>query len=118
MKEKQAEQKGYSFTGSYERDKETIKEKAKEYKKQGYKVVICDVPDSKLSRGGRGMGYSIYAEPKYFIDREIESIKTRLEQVDTIKQLALDDYNKKIAKIDNEKEIMEKRLEELRKSAT
>lgn len=113
MREKQAEQKGYMFTGSYERDKEIIKERAKEYKQKGYKVIICDVPDSKYSRGPRSMGYSIYAEPKYFIDEEIKRINRSLSLVDSEKQEALDEYNKKIAKIDKEKEEMEKRLKEL-----
>ena len=113
MREKQAEQKGYRFTGSYERDKDTIKERAKEYKKEGYKIIICEVLDSPLSRGPRGTGYSVYAEPKYFIDKEIQEINRKLSQIDNRKQDALDEYNKKLAEIDKEKEEMEERLKEL-----
>jgi len=113
MREKQAEQKGYSFIGDYGRDKEKIKERAKEYKAKGYKVVVCDVPDSPLSRGGRGTGYSIYAEQKYFVDQEIERLQKLLSHIDSRKQDALNEYNKKIAEIENEKEKMEERLKEL-----
>ena len=113
MTENQAMQKGYNFTGNYERDKETIKEIATEYKKKGYKVVVCTVPDSKLSRGPKGTGYSIYAEPKYFTDREKERLQKLLSHIDSRKQSALEEYNRKITEIENEKEKMEERLKEL-----
>jgi len=113
MNEKQAQQKGYSFTGDYERDKEELKERANEYKKQGYKVVICTVPDSPLSRGGVGVGYSIHAEEKYFIDREVKKIEIKLSHIDNEKQDALNEYNNTIAEIDSNKEKMENRLRSL-----
>jgi len=113
MNEKQAQQKGYRFTGDYERDKESLKERANEYKKQGYKVVICAVPDSPLSRGVVGVGYSIYAEEKYFIDKEVKELETRLNEIDDRKQLALNEYNNKISLIDKNKERMEERLKSL-----
>ncbi|MFA7708473.1 MAG: hypothetical protein WCX73_05980 [Candidatus Pacearchaeota archaeon] len=115
MREKQAYEKGYNFTGAYERDKEVIKEELKKYKEQGYKAVIVEEPDSPLSRGGRGIGYSIYAERKYFIDQEIEQINKRLSYIDTRKQTALEEYNKKIAEIESEKIKMEERLKEIMK---
>jgi len=113
MTEKQAREKGYSFTGNYERSKETIKEQAEEYKKEGYKVVICTVPDSPLSRGGAGTGYSIYAEPKYFIDKEIKDINNRLSRIDKRKQDALEKYNKEIEDIENDRKRLEERLKEI-----
>jgi DNA repair exonuclease SbcCD ATPase subunit len=113
MKEREAEQKGYRFTGSYERSKEEIKERAEEYKKEGYKVIICTVPDSPLSRGGVGTGYSIYAEPKYFIDKEIKDINNRLSRIDKRKQDALEKYNKEIEDIENDKRRLEERLKEI-----
>lgn len=116
MREKQAEEKGYRYTGSYERSKEKIKEELKEYKEQGYKAVIVEVPDSKLSRGYGGMGYSIYAEQKYFIDREVKDINSRLSNIDSRKQNALDEYNKRIAEIENDKINLEARLKEYSQS--
>ena len=116
MKENQAMEKGYRYTGSYERNKDTIKEQAKEYKAKGYKVVICNVPDSKLSRGGGGMGYSIYAEPKYFIDKEVKELNERLNYIESRKQYELDKYNNAILEIENEKSRMETRLKELNQS--
>jgi len=113
MNEKQAQQKGYRFTGDYERDKEELKERAQEYKKQGYKIIICTVPDSPLSRSGVGVGYSIYAESKYFIDEEIKKLTQRLDQIDNRKQTALDEYNKKVVEIEEEKTTIETRLKEI-----
>lgn len=113
MKEHQAEQKGYRFTGDYERSKETIKERCEEYKKEGYKVIICEVPDSPLSKGGVGVGYSIHAEPKYFINREIKDINKRLSFINKRKEDALNEYNRKLAEINYDKEKMEDRLREL-----
>jgi len=113
MKEKQAEEKDYRFTGHYERNKDSIKENAKEYKKKGYKVVICEVPDSKLSRGGGGMGYSIYAEQKYFIDEEVKKLNSDLAYTNFRKQIALDEYNRVILEIESDKSRIEERLKEL-----
>lgn len=113
MTEEQAKQKGYRYTGSYERSKEEIKAIAEEYKKEGYKVVICTVPDSPLSRGCVGVGYSIYAEPKLFIDNEINMLNIGLSQIDDRKQLALKLYKKKISEIEADKEKMQLRLKEL-----
>ena len=114
MREKQAEEKGYRFTGSYGRDKDEIKERAKEYKAKGYKVVVVDEPDSKLSRGGGGMGYSVFAERKYFIDQEVIKLEKILSSVELLKQNALDEYNQKLSAIDNQKLMTEERLKFLK----
>jgi len=114
MKEKQALEKGYRFTGDYERNREEIKKQATEYKANGYKVVIVEEPDSKLSSGGCGIGYSIYAEQKYFIDQEIISLEKILSNVERLKQNALDEYNQKLSAIDNQKLITEERLKFLK----
>lgn len=115
MKESDARKMGYRFTGNYGRDREEVKKDLKEYKSKGYKAVLCTVPDSPLSRGYRGTGYSIYAEPKYFIDKEIKDIKCRLGNIENRKQYETDKYNEKIAEIDNQKQMMETRLKELSK---
>ena len=115
MRERKAEEKGYRFTGIYDRNKEDLKTSIEEeFKSKGYKAVICEVPDNKLSRGG-GMGYSIYAEQKYFIDKEIKEISRELSNIDNQKKEALEEYNKKIIEIDSHKTLLEERLNELEK---
>ncbi len=60
MNEKQAVQKGYVFTGAYSHDKEEMKARAAAERAKGNKACVMDVPASPLSRGSRGMGYSVY----------------------------------------------------------
>ena len=60
MTEKMAQNKGYSFTGFYSRDKEEMKVAALKLREQGNKAVVVDVPTSKYSRSGYSMGYSVY----------------------------------------------------------
>jgi len=118
MREKQAEEKGYRYTGIYARNRDELKLRiTEEFKSKGYKAVICEVPDSKLSRGGRGMGYSIYAELKYLIDEEIRKISRELGNINNRKQEALEEYNRKILEIDNRKTMLEERLNELGQSS-
>jgi len=60
MNKRQAESKGYVFTGAYSHDKEEMKERARAERAKGNKAVVVDEPASKYSRGCRGMGYSVY----------------------------------------------------------
>ena len=60
MNKRQAEAWGYFFTGHYSHDKDEMKLRAAEERKRGNKAVVVDVPTDKLSRGYRGMGYSVY----------------------------------------------------------
>ncbi len=77
MNEKQASIKGYAFTGSYGHDKEIILEKAKEIRKNGFRAVVVNTPPNPLSRGSYGMGYSVYADRRYFKnERLLEVVKT------------------------------------------
>lgn len=76
MNKKQAEEKGYRYTGIYARDREEIKKRAEIIRKEGYKAITVTVPDSKYSRGGVGVGYSVYVEEKYVInERKKEAIQ-------------------------------------------
>jgi len=114
MKIKEAEEKGYSFTGSYERSRERLTEAIKEIKRKGYKCSIVTEPDSKLSRGSIGTGYSIYAEEKYFTDEEINDLNERLSNIEARKIKALKVYEEKVKEIDEEEEAMKSRLQELK----
>ena len=113
MTEQIARQNGYSFTGHYKRSKDEVQPRLQELKKKGYKAVICTVPDSPLSRGTIGRGYSIFAEERYFVDQQIEDTKKKLDAIDSRKQGALRRYNEEIAKIDNEQEELKELLNKL-----
>ena len=115
MNGQQAIASGYHFTGAYERsyNKEKLQEQIKEIRKSGYKAIIVTIPDSPLSRGSIGKGYSIYAEKKYFTDRERKELEAQLKQIPNRKVSAWDGYQESLQKIDNEKIELERRLEAL-----
>lgn len=75
-----AQSKGLVFTGAYERSKEKLRTELQKLKSKGYKAYLVTVPDSPLSRGCVGVGYSIYAEPKYSLDQTAAEMKKRIER--------------------------------------
>ena len=62
-RERQLMEDGYSFTGIYERNKGAAKNRALQKQRDGYYAVVVTIPDSPLSRGTVGKGYSVYAKP-------------------------------------------------------
>ena len=122
MKKEIAQERGYVFTGSYSSYKDEILAKKEELKKQGYKSVIVESRYSGLERmagvrKGGIAGYSLYAERKYSIDKEIEAREENIERhEERVQQLKeqfekdlkdlIDDKNKDIERI---KELKEKR---------
>lgn len=107
MNARQAEEKGYSFTGIYGRDKDEVKARGEVIKKAGNKTVLVTVPDSKYSRGGRGTGYSIYwiesEKNRSFRLRsaKIQKMKFLIDQKHAM-QVELEKLNKMIAELDKE----------------
>lgn len=95
--EREAKERGYRFTGVYDWDKEKVKTRQKEF--AGYKTLLVNVPSSKLSRSSRGMGYSVYIEPRYFRDREIERLKKVIALEDIRLAVAFEAYEKDVATI-------------------
>lgn len=57
---RQLESEGYTFQGCYSWNQTEVKERAAELRKQGNKARVVYEPGSKLSRGHRGGGYSVY----------------------------------------------------------
>ncbi len=115
MNEQQAKDRGYSSTGIYGRSKDEVAQRLSDLVEMGYKAVITTVPDSPYSRGTVSTGYSVYAERKYFTDREIASFTTGLSHIDGMKENALEKYREALADIESDKARMEQRLEELNK---
>jgi hypothetical protein len=80
MREQQAEKEGLHFTGSYSHNKEEQKADAEKLRKQGYRAIVCNVPSNPLSRGNNGMGYSVYAEKKYFNDKRLATLQSQFSR--------------------------------------
>jgi len=98
-KEREMDRLGWERTGHYDfiRDKVVAAQKRPEFK--GYKTKVVRIPHSKLSRGGPGNGYGLYAEPAYFEDkREREEIQRK---------------EREIAQLKNERETIKARLKEI-----
>jgi hypothetical protein len=113
MNEKQAKERGYHFTGNYERRKEDLNSELEKLRSEGFKAVMVIVPDSPYSRGIVGVGYSIYAEKKYFDTREKVELMTRLGYVDREKARALAEYQKTVSEIETKAKRDADRLREL-----
>ncbi|MHA1410895.1 MAG: hypothetical protein ACTSQY_11405 [Candidatus Odinarchaeia archaeon] len=79
MNERQAIEKGYSFTGVYKNNKEDVKARKVEFK--SYKTVIVPVKANPYSRGQKTgiTGYSLYAEQKYFVDQRIKELEKEVD---------------------------------------
>ena len=118
MNERQAREAGYEYTGVFEwtYNKEKVKARQDDLKKQGYKSVIVTVPADPLSRGGRGGGLFLYAEKKYFVDQETKELLGRLGRIEGEKAYALKEYQTQLTKIEENESRMRIRLQELRNS--
>lgn len=113
MNEKQAEEKGYNFTGIYEFDEVPVKDKLEKIRQSGYKAVMVMVPGSSLSRGGPRRGYSVYAENKYFTDKEKIDLRKRLAHISPRKLTAWENYQKESDEISEDERKMGVRLAQL-----
>lgn len=100
MNEQQATRDGLSFTGIYSHNKDEVKVQAKELREQGYRVVMCNVPSNPLSRSNNGMGYSVYAEKKYFSDQRLISLKKQLSDLPALKATLLAKHKQELIDIE------------------
>jgi hypothetical protein len=110
MNEKKAIEEGYNFTGSYSHDKEEMKSKAKEIRNEGFAAVVVT---SLLSRGSHGMGYSVFAERKYFYNRNLIENKKTLERIPERIQAAKELFDRTMKEIDNDKEALTIKIQQL-----
>ncbi len=81
MNEQQTRKQGLRFTGCYVRsyDHDKAKTEAKQIRDLGFRAVVVMKPDSKLSRGPRGVGYSVFADRAYFDHLEIKLLEQRTD---------------------------------------
>lgn len=113
MNEQQAREKGLTYTGYYERSKDALQGKLDEFHRLKYKAAIITVPDNPLSRGVIGVGYSIYVEKRYRVDREIVVIKKLLQDIpDNLKQARIK-YDVEVAEICLKEATLRDRLSKL-----
>ena len=113
MNEGQALEKGYCDSHRYSRNRDEIKEQRDEFRKKGYKAVVVTIPDHPLSRGGVGLGWSVYVEKRYLVEKEINELRGRLSGIEKQKDYARKKYEDELEKIESEKNSLQKRLYEL-----
>jgi hypothetical protein len=114
MNERQAREKGLSFTGCYKRNKDELQERLLEFRKNGYKVYIVTEPVSQYSRScDKSPGYSIYAEQRYFWDKSKKEINQQLDRIPAEKEYMYTKYLNDLAEIDKKKINLQERLEKI-----
>jgi hypothetical protein len=112
MNEVQARQEGLSFTGHYSQDKDEVKANAKKIRDAGFNARVVNMPTSKLSRGSHSMGYSVYADKRYFAQQTIDDCNRYLNCIESRKQHLKEQYEKDLAQIDTDKATHMARLTE------
>jgi hypothetical protein len=103
MNRKQAEEKGYCYTGFYSRSKEAMKAKAAEIRAlgNGFKAIVVDIPDSKYSRGGVGTGYSVYVNGRYCMYDNMVHAEKVLKELPAAREYYKKQYEEKMKKLDD-----------------
>jgi hypothetical protein len=74
MTKNNAISQGLNFTGVYDRFKDEVNKRLVDLRKRypDCKFYFVSEPDDKLSRGGGGIGYSIYADKRFFAHEQIQ----------------------------------------------
>lgn len=113
MNRQQAAKRGYGYTGIAGRHKEEVMVRLDGIRNQGYKAVLVYEPPSPLARGYSGGTHSVYAERKYFIDKEKGEIGNKISRFPARKALMASEYQKELAELDAEYADLTRRLTEL-----
>lgn len=115
MKAQEARERGYVFAGFSDLGTGSkFDERRKEFKAKGYKTVIVNEQVSKYSRSCPGMVYrSLYVEKRYETDRTREDLERKIASEAAKKAFALGEYEKALAKIDEEIAVAKERLAKL-----
>jgi hypothetical protein len=113
MTEQQAQLKGLQFTGAYSStDKESIKEEAKLIRDEGYRAVV--VTEISKGRNYNTTGYSVYAERKYFVERDLTYTTNLKNNLPELHKKQLEELiSKQQAEIQKFSEIIENLTKEL-----
>ena len=115
MNERQALSEGLSFTGCYKRsyEKELVKAEAKRIRDLGFRAVVVEEVSSRYDRGGRRVGYSVYAEEKYFISKILKNLKSNIESFPARRQRAEEDFKKTMEGLEKEEKEFQEKIKEL-----
>lgn len=101
MNESTARAKGYEFQGCYSREREECVTRAKGLKEEGYNVIVATVPADRHARSPQS-GYCVMIEKRYFTDRKIKEIETRMSGYEARKAAALAAYEKTLKELETE----------------
>lgn len=88
-----AEKKGLIFAGHYSYNKEEVIIEKNKYECKGYKAYVVNEPYDLFSRVHKGMGYSVYVEKKYFVDRRIKDIERYISRMPLKRKNAKEEYD-------------------------
>lgn len=110
MTENQAEQEGLTFTGIYARSKDEVKERIAKERKEHPKarLVLVTVPDSKLSRGGRGTGYAAYGDEVYQAYQTLKEARRYVDGTAAALKYLKDEYDKQVKEAEARCELWKK----------
>jgi hypothetical protein len=114
MTRRQAEEKGYQFTGSYNWNSETQKTEAARIRQEfGCRACVVFIPSSPLSRGSKSGGYSVYADRTYFAKRRLAEVQKRQTTIPAQRQRLQDEFEQNVAKLEAEQERLAQEAEAL-----
>lgn len=118
MNDREAEARGYYYTGIYEDTRERAKDKAGTILKQGYKIILVPRHASGYERiagikRGVILGYAVFTEIGYFNAREKNDLAVRLKLIENRRVRALKDYQEQLDNITKEEDKWKSRLKEL-----
>jgi hypothetical protein len=99
MNEQSAREQGLNFTGIYSSNTQEVKDQIAKIKEEYplCRIRLVNVPHSKLSRSGPGMGYSAHADIVYSAYKGVEEAKKQIDTHHDRLGLLKAEYDKKVA---------------------
>lgn len=100
MNARQADERNYTFEGTFTSDHDKLMARKKAIKEKGFKVVTITEPHTRFGT----KKWSLYVEARYFVAKEREELLQRIESMPARKE-------KLIAELEAEEKDLRARLE-------